>query len=447
MKRKVGLIILSILGLFLVLGQKELTITRAIADTDTKTIGIYYEAEHVEERTRVTVNGEDIDIAMEAGRDVILVSAPIIPPGGIIRPNSYGDTYAAGIYYATPDDGIIVARHEIKNDIASLITILNILENEIDYFNNSLDLDMNPVAKNNLLLGYIRSFNVQYKSSDDSSSLDAWTVTCGTNAYLEEFITFINGFNTGGISIREYFASFLSISNYNPAMGSIDFYNNNLTYLGEEVLNLYHTVNNANIDLIHLFASIDAISNNTGANDLAYALLSPNTFRFVASWAGDLQSLCASISSYSEEYMTNFDIVEDAFEHSAPFSYSDLYADIDAINIATNLNLSTLNSIALVVSNYYQSLTQNSRYSNFVYNIDSVYSSNFESVEENFKACVFELVDLKYKGNDVTPGSDDGVTSPESLKFGFLYASNPAVSFEYRVIVANQFANYILERF
>ena len=70
---------------------------------------------------------------------------------------------------------------------------------------------------------------------------------------------------------------------------------------------------------------------------------------------------------------------------------------------------------------------------------------NFGSrVEENFKACVFELVDLKYNGNDVPPGPDDGVTSPESLKFKYLYASIPAVSFEYRVIVANQFANYIL---
>ena len=442
MKRKVGLIILSILGLFLGLGKKEFTITRAVADSDIKTIGIYYEAEHVEQRTRVTVTGEDIDIAVEAGRDLVLVSGPIFPPGGPIRPNSYGDTYVSGYYYATPEDGIIVARHEIKNDIASLTTILNILENEIDYFNNSFDHDMTLEDKNNLLLGYIRSFNTSYKSSEDSSSLDPWTVTCGINEHLADFISFINGFNTGGISIREYFASFLSIGKYNTAMGNIDFYNNSLTYLGEEVLNLYHTADNANIDLIHLFASIDAISNNTGANDL-----SRNTFHFVASWAGDLQSLCASISSWTAEDMANFDIIEDDFEHNQPFSYADLYADIDAINIATNLNLSTLNSIALLLSNYYQSLVQNSRYTNFVYNIDSVYSSNHESPEENFKACVFELVDLKYHGSDLPPGSDDGVGSNESYKFRYLYSTDPAVSFEYRVIVANQFVNYILERF
>ena len=120
---------------------------------------------------------------------------------------------------------IINEKKELFNDIDSLIYIIRKLENyAFEYLQNN-NLLSNLQGENNkkisdLVLGYIRSFNISYCNSSVIISL-AWTTIAGP--IDADFISYVNNNDYSSFSIRDYFASFCSPDNYNSELhGTID---------------------------------------------------------------------------------------------------------------------------------------------------------------------------------------------------------------------------------
>lgn len=275
MKKRLFLIPFTLFAGIHVFLNGESQFAQALATSNVQTIGVYYEVERVQERTRVVVTGEEIDIAIEAGRDLVLVSGPIFPPGGPVRPLSYGDTYVSGYYYATPQDGRIIARHELDNTTASLVNVLRILEDEVCNFVEMNNLNYTNKQKNNLLLEYLRSVNNDYVGDDNIDIfVNKWGFLAGHDSNLNNFIDFLNSLSTGGIEIREYFPLSCFIEDYYSQFPPVSY----VRYLSF-LINFKNFENVTNTDLETRFKTVvfDLLGfNYNGGNPIGFDIYSIN---------------------------------------------------------------------------------------------------------------------------------------------------------------------------
>lgn len=286
-------------------------------------------------------------------------------------------------YYVSPSEPLLTSFHNMYNDVASLIYALQILQAEAIYQGIS--------DVNNAVLSYVRCINTKY---DDWK----WEIVSGERN--DDLIQTMNYLTVGGIEVNEFFASFMSCGEYNSAI----YRNCGSAFLTMNLPLLDYYENE--IDLIHLFASLDGVFEGTGemTGSLMFSpYISQTTFRFLASWAGDLQSAAVIIG---EEYLTGYsfdDILGDGTYH---FDYRDFYADIDAVLIAGGINLINVTSISSAINTFYNSTLIQPTYTRFGYfmlKVAEMSNPDYVSFAEEFHKIVYDFLALDANGNDLNP--------------------------------------------
>lgn len=253
-------------------------------------------------------------------------------------------------YFANKYINKIVGSIQLSNDVDSLIFVLNELENMAKKYDS--------IEYKNLVLGYIRSINIEY----DQNHLD-WKMVAGAES--TDFIAKVNEQQTFGIRIIEFFSQFISYASFNLSIhGELDakYRRNN-----DNVLFLLDPIKNSDlkIDLIHLFASIDGIYRKTHS----IISLGNNAQRDIASWNGDLQQACYRFADNNESVLgissANMDFIF-SYKDSGATSY-DIVADIDAMNITKTYIDFDETSINNAFSAYYRLIEKpEDRYQMFI---------------------------------------------------------------------------------
>lgn len=134
----------------------------------------------------------------------------------IIHTYEYYYTYVS--YY----DDVVSEKYVLKNDIQSVIYLVQVLEDFAnDYIEEKRSEMENPpeetaIIRNrsitNLILGYIRGINLAYCRNGYFNGL-AWHVTAGEVDY--DFVDYVNLHDSSTFKIRDYFARFVDQANYN----------------------------------------------------------------------------------------------------------------------------------------------------------------------------------------------------------------------------------------
>ena len=415
-----------LLGLFssILLSTSNKNFTPSFASSEEPvTIGTYFEAERVEETTKVYISLSQKSMVQEAGRTVY---DSLLEPGtpGIMSTYAISNRY---YYYATPSDGKIIAKHILKNNLESVITALRIMHSEATAFVSLTTNNLTISNRNNLILEYLRTLSSKYTGF-------LWTNVAGTlGNVVNTFHNFLTAFDTGGISLSDFFASFVE--------GAV---NSSYSGIGEEFKNKHLYLINPiegypNVDLIHLFASFDSSMLQTGTSLLVNSGLEHCTIASLGSWAGDLQSF--SNATKNSDIYNDFDIVDDAFNTNSTFSYEDLYADIDAFNMAINFNGNGSAGIYQIFENYYDTLTETERFNDFIYALCNESTATQNTIEEEFVFIVYELLCLGFNGIGVEP------TSISPLDFFYMRTMmlvlNGMPPRDERIILANSFYQFI----
>ncbi len=288
-------------------------------------------------------------------------------------------------YYYVANEYVekVVSVRQISNDIDSLIFMLRQLESEA--------IKYDSIHYKNIVLGYIRSINLDY---DGDSYYGKWDAISGTISF--DFIQKIDNDYSHGLRFCDYFGSFINYSKYN-SKSHLDM----LTKYKRIKTNLHLIDNNGNnIDLIHMFASIDAIYDDTG-NSLTIGR--NNLQRDIASWNGDLQQACEYLKYKeieNEDIIETIDFSKDILENSdSKCGIEDIIADIDAMNITKSYINYTENSISNSVSAYYSLIDENKsfRYQMFVNSVilDEENHIDSDSKIERFEHEVYYEFNLK----------------------------------------------------
>ena len=420
--------------------------TRVKADAVPDYIGEMYSIELVNQETKVYVpNNGLLQTIISSGRTVHYED--IIPGGemngggnqsnNIVNPGDIINIITRRYYYfATPTKPKILSSCLMYNDYNSLKFALQYLE----YLSFELGSD-----NANDVVGYIRGINSGYTS-------DRYTHICGP--INQSFIAAVNLIDIEGLQINEYFASFLeSSASYNNSL----YKECSATYTTKHYRFIDPISENKTIDLIHLFTSLDGIAYNTGS-DLStgpYSYLSDtNIFKFLVSWAGDLQTACVYVE---EQEMSNY-IFEDILEDSdSTFDVYDYKADIDAFNIGIEMDFSC-DSVYLSFIDYYDNTISYFNYDTreqcFMDELSSLVQYNgITDPDIKFQKIIYEMLGVDEYGNSIF---QTNILNPDYymccikyhyLRFGQnLYELNPfsepAVNVYYRFQMANAFIDY-----
>lgn len=462
--KKILTCILPVLSIFSMNGQNVFSNPLySINDSNIVEIGTYFEVDRVEEETLVLVKESELNMVIEAGREVTLLNpTPSFPSDGPYGTDDIEAPKYVASYIAYPFDGKVLRKIVLKNDITSLINVISILEKEADSFYDYFDCNYSLQDKNNLIIEYIRSMNKNYAGTNEFLPTDnEWGYIAGEDTNLDLFTLFINYVSSGGIEIREYFASFLDSNQYNFIMGAIspEFYEAKLSLL-------LGTENQIEIDLIHMFASLDAIATNTVHSSVIYPILNQYKCGALSSWVGDLQSFASEMLGKN---LSNFDIVTDMLEpiddfgvlSTSTFMYDDFYADVFATLLGQNLNLATTNFLSQFLFINFNNLINSNIYNLFYNYIINSFDSDFSNGYQRFKDIVYKMLNLNYDGvNSATSNVVSfsfldytrelpftAIVDIESaILYRKLYGNDSQENMLLRCEIVNSFVDYIFER-
>lgn len=356
------------------------------ASNDLEYIGKLYKVTHVDNLKKVYIPYSTINFINNAGRQVY----------------SEGSNY---YYYADANNPILRSSKDLYNDYESLVYVIEYLEDEFYYYNPNCNVK-------NAVLSYIRGIDKRYFSSDtyfSNTFVDIYYLICG-NANVDNIIginyqhqpsyqyEFFDSYNHSGIKVTDYFASFIEIeSKYNSEVyGSLtgDYLNKHLR--------LVNPRNNASdIDLLHMFASLDGVFMGTGQStgQFPFNIVSSNVYRYMISWMGDLQTSLLTIAKPGIIINSFNDVLYGGYG----CDYFDFNADMDAINMAFGVDLGISNkSISEIISEYY-SLFNDASFSRekmFCHKI--AYAAHNDPVFkfDDFKYVAYLMMDLNYVTGD-----------------------------------------------
>lgn len=380
MKRKKILLFILIIGLINLLFVKNNGVKAD--NTNIKTMGTYILSVPVKVPKKVYVKEQLVDYLKESGIYVRTETT-----GGFLRKKK------KYFYIANKYAKEIVYSREIKNDVDSMIFMVKELEKRVVEIKGNLD--------KNLVLGYIRSINVKYTDFQwkmIAGSLDEDSIRKINEKEKEEI----------GIRIHEYFGQFVKEID---ADGNGADYNKNLHgeirecfRVGCNPVKLIDPSNsNKNIDLIHMFGSIDGIYYNTSHNPILIG--NHRMERDIISWNGDLQTACKSIyGDLKNNNIIDFDSFENQkmklmFNGNYGCSEDDILADLDAMNV-TKMHIDHDDMpISDSLYSYYWILTNNPkfRYRTFIKTvlIDEEYPVKDKSEIARFEfeiCCQFNII-------------------------------------------------------
>ena len=273
-------------------------------------------------------------------------------PIGEIAPSSADTDLDLGYryyYYAEPNGlGKIVEFKELKNDIDSVVFMINYLYQKAEEYSPNANI----IYHTNNIISYIKEMNANYASSYPSF----WYALTG--APNEYFINYVNSDYSHGILPKEFFAAFLDQSQLNVEIHGI-FDSNFIRYNNSNTKPPLYLIdpsdNSSKIDLIHMFASIAGIYANTAR--IVNNVFTCNEHHDLLSWAGDLQTGFAWFKNRNVS-VYNFNSFEEVMAVNGACSKADMLADIDAYNIC-NLNLNYSNNLLISFYEYYRLIDNN----------------------------------------------------------------------------------------
>ncbi len=376
-------------------------------------MGDYGCSEPVNKETKVYIEENIVDFIESTGREVM-------------KETSSWWIFSNTQYYYIANEYVekVVYIRQISNDIDSLIFMVKELESMAKKYDES--------NYKNLVLGYIRSINKKY--SDDGYSGN-WKLLAGDTPI--DFIKFVEEDNSHGLKLNDYFGSFIGQNLYN-----IGEHDEMLEKYKTNTLNLIDFQGN-NIDLIHMFASMDGIYKKTDGS----LYLGNNLQRDILSWNGDLQQACKSLNSIEKENTIDYDELDMnyLFTDELHCTKEDVIADIDAMNITKMYIDNDMNSISNSLSAYYKLIDENinNRFDLFIKTVtlDKEDGSDSRSIIEEFEHEVYFEFNLIEGITDIC----DSINYDPILPVHDLMKDNNGLipSFKIRKYVTQSFIKYI----
>ena len=424
---------------------------RVDAEIDADYIGTLYNVQHVSQTTKVYVIGPTLTMAINAGRTIY---QELNTPLNSDNPEDYlfmDDGYYLGTreynppiryyYFANYFEPVLTGERLMYNDYESVTYAIHYLESEAEYFNIS-DI-------NNAVLSYIRCIDTNYKSKM-FLNWDYYEIVCGVCD--STFVNLEKQMDPGGMKINEFFAAFIQDRGTSPASAFYDattygVCDSSFLTMKKKMINPISLYSNHNIDLIHMFASLDGIFQDTGEStgNTPYNLLAKNTYRHLVSWAGDLQE--STLTCSQDEYLAPSLSIILASSHYG-FSYDDYYADLDATNIAMNQSLNDIEALSSLFFQYYEDLLDEAinRETEFVSKIASTCSNTALSTNAKFESMVREMLGVDFNGNNIV---NPLVVPSHLVKYCILSTDNNVVlglaGLEYRNNMVERLLDYVLD--
>ncbi len=341
-----------------------------------------------------------------------------------------------------------------QTNINALLPRIERVQTDVILKNIFITPNPNPASINNTVLGYLRSFNKDYAAGLDQ----IWEILGEENpsqSYLAQLA--VSGALAGAFSITSgsvdpvytraqdlvlydgawlycYFSQFVDEAQWS------DTYHN--AYCGPNSGQGYFFPDpfggNREIDLIHMFASIDGGYVLTGMDGVPTVSNWGMTFpslsisRNLTSWAGDLQQVLVASGNQTWGNNDNWETI--LFPNGA--SEADLLADIDSFNIVSE-RLTGVWYLSDAVRGYYQQTLNNlERMYSFIYNLGDSYSG--------FENEVYSYLGLT-KNNGIVSDSTE-FTSHDAFmnpKFLILDCAGSGATTEKRKRVAEAFIDYV----
>ena len=275
---------------------------------------------------------------------------------------------------------------------------------------------------NNCVFGYIRGISKSYCDEGENgghvgyidSIVNKWTSTAGK--IDKGFVNFVtSNEKVGEITFPEFFASFVQGSDdYNSYLyGAVDISFLNKRYKVPDPLGTGQS-----IDLLHMFAAMDGIYENTehNAGVCKIAFESHTYQKDLLSWLGDLHQLTNAVNNDVYKEGKNFIdynpaqgyIDFDVHTGGSGFSSEDLLADTDAFNIVKFFIDCEKNSIANAFLGYYNSINKNkatkgNRFYEFMYTVTlELERGNKSSILSDFRLQVCSGLNIDYDNGNYT---------------------------------------------
>lgn len=394
-------------------------------------IGKFAIMESVTETTKVIVSNSNVAFVKSLGIILSQEEDPgiVFPPVGPGLIKAISPTTYRYYYYATPD-GLdkITDIVMLDNTLDSLLIMLEYLEE----LAAEQDIDAAEEEILNNVIGYIRSINNSYVGNN-------WEYLTG--AIDTDLIDYINNLKiTRGIKPNEYFGAFLPTSLYNsslhPTMRT-NYENHGLSFV--DPINP-----NRKIDLIHMFASIDACLDDTSSHFYYKVTVDsqrPNFFKDLGSWGGDLQQ---AAKYYRNEVLPadlNFESVMS--NPSSGATEDDIFADIDAYNIYFNCIVALKTPIIsdAIHFYYYSCNSDQIRFQSFLNNLKNSWDQPSEYFTNAQLRIYYNLAIVPY-------GSELGnlliATYVQKKVFSLIMEGDKLIPIFNRLTLAYSFYSYIL---
>lgn len=366
-----------------------------LMDVDGGGIGVYVITEPVMQTIKVNISEDMVNAVEATGTTVTTISTrhgfwPI-----------YWYTYE---YYYYDDQFVdeVVEQRVLSNDIDSLIFVIRELEEFASEYSSCAGDNIN-----NCVLGYVRGIHKGYVYDSEHYTSSQWTVALG--GLNEGFIDYVDSQDGTELEIAEFFSAFIPFGDYNLADYGMDDGYSYYTYDDNQFrnmdLDLIDPINsNSYIDLIHMFASMDGIY-----NDSEQYIYMPN----MISWAGDLQTYASYLTEFnidlglidseisSWHMYTNYneDFCDIINIDSCSFSEEDLLGDIDAMNIIqgfVNNTISCQAGVGCFNDDYNLISGAMSGYYNIINYDNATYSNRYKMFLTTFNMRDGEIVDYDF---------------------------------------------------
>lgn len=316
----------------------------------------------------------------------------------------------------------------LYNNYSSLITALNKLVSK-----SNLGVVMSANNINNVVLGYLRSLNVDYSDNSTSSGKGlAWRLCAGLQEPVDGSWDIIDANYRYHESVRDFFARYVPSDKYNSGdhgRCSSSSWPDGLNAIPDHA-------GEGNIDLIHMLATIDgAIDKTYYGSDSSYDLDGTNFQKDLLGWGGDLQT-CANEGID----LNGCESFEDVMSKSKYFSKEDFLADVDGFSIAKKCDQKM--TIDWAVSTNFVEVRDSleNRYINFANAMteETTYDWGDASLNDKVIREAHAILGLKWNGS----GYDDvyGSTNP------CFYLLKSSTKSSDRQKLAELFSNYILDK-
>lgn len=251
-------------------------------------------------------------------------------------------------------------------------------------------------AEPNLVMLYLRSFNEDYigYTGDGLDTAALWAYVAGYDPNIFLLSSTIDAFNESGY----YFSQFVDGNKWG---GSAHRGDNFVHPRGSSWKSLAFrdpVKSYRGIDLIHMFAVMDAAYENT----LDIGFVSPSVplgdeyVMDLASWAGDLQTAVNSIGEKQYSTVLGMNTFGEFMSTFGQCSEEDVLADIDGMIIARDY-LPSDKHVSTAVENYYRNLNDTFRKNHFVDAVLSKPNSSWSgSNKQKFLCEVGDMLGLTY---------------------------------------------------